>query len=252
MANIKGSPSRHTIESLKDRLQKVVGNEYSIISTEYTSYKDKNFTFKHNTCGYIYNTSPCNFFNGSRCYKCKQSENAKNVLKLKKSKYDLNWAKELVLENGNKEYKLLSKEYINVHNYVDILHIPCNTIFSPTLNNFRQGTRCPKCTKLSRGERFTEDALNKLNLLFETQKSFPDLKYKRKLKFDFWIPKLNIAIEYDGDQHYRKDSTYYSEESILRDNLKDEYCKEKGYKLIRIPYHKRTLKSILSYIESYL
>lgn len=250
MAGRDEMPRRHTIDTIKARFKAEVGSEYTVLSNEYISYGDKNFSIRHNKCNTVYTTSVCNFFNGSRCKICKQKVNGKNALAALKSKYTIEWAKELVKERGNGEYILLDDTYSNIHTKMQIKHIVCNSIFNPTLNNFRQGTRCPECTDTSRGERHTIDALNQLGFQFEKQKTFPDLKYKRLLKIDFWLEEQNIAIEYDGDQHFRNDGFFHKEENAIRDNLKNEYCKKNNIQLIRIPYHKRTVKAIKEFILS--
>ena len=40
-----------------------------------------------------------------------------------------------------------------------------------------------------------------------------DCKYKQPLPFDFYLPQKNICIEFQGEQHYKERSLYYSEES---------------------------------------
>jgi len=94
----------------------------------------------------------------------------------------------------------------------------------------------------SRGENLIRNILAKNNIEFNPQKKFKDCtskrgKYCRKLPFDFYIEDNNTCIEYDGRQHFEP---VYGEEQLkiqqFIDNLKDEYCKKNGIKLIRIPY----------------
>ena len=252
MANKAGAPKRHSIDSLKNKLLVEVGNEYSILSDRYVSYGDKNLVFKHNTCGTVYTTSANNFFLGSRCGVCKQKENGLRMQRLKKSKFDLEWAKKLVSVRGNGGYELLATEYSNVHTKVEIKHLECGTIFKPTLNNFRQGTRCPECTTTSRGERHTEDALREMGFDFVKQHVMKGLKHKRSLKLDFYIPLYNVAVEYDGEQHGRRDSKFFSSENIIRDLKKDSFCQANGIMLIRIPHTVRTKKAIVDFITDHI
>lgn len=65
---------------------------------------------------------------------------------------------------------------------------------------------------------------------FETQKSFDDLKSKRnyKLRFDFYIPEIDLLVEIDDRSHVNVD------EQIINGKLKDQYCIEKNLKLLRI------------------
>lgn len=86
----------------------------------------------------------------------------------------------------------------------------------------------------STGELFIKSTLDDNNIEYQQQYSFPDLKYKRPLKFDFFIEKYNILIEYDGSQHYNMDSLFYDNEAIIRDTLKDNYVKSNNLRLLRI------------------
>ena len=68
-----------------------------------------------------------------------------------------------------------------------------------------------------------------------------DCKNKLTLPFDF---KINgylrpICVEFDGYMHYKPRGTDNIEHFIQRkinDGIKNEYCLNKGIKLIRIPY----------------
>ena len=90
----------------------------------------------------------------------------------------------------------------------------------------------------SRGEYKIFQILKDKNVLFETQKTFPDLLSNKnwRLRFDFYFPEYNICLEYQGIQHYDSTNKFYSEEGQERDNIKREYCKNNNIKLIEIPY----------------
>lgn len=65
------------------------------------------------------------------------------------------------------------------------------------------------------------------------------------------MPDYNIAIEYDGKQHF-EDVYFGGKESTLdyvksNDKIKTEYCKNNNIKLIRIPYTE--LKNINTILE---
>lgn len=66
------------------------------------------------------------------------------------------------------------------------------------------------------------------------------------MRFDFYLPKYNCCIEYDGEQHYRvvpifKGNFGDAEQNFLLqkhyDDIKNNYCLQKGITLIRIPYY---------------
>lgn len=90
----------------------------------------------------------------------------------------------------------------------------------------------------SRGEELLSRILSEMNISFVKEKKFKDCinpKTERSLRFDFYLPDYNICIEYDGIQHFQK--TNYShedfEDRIIRDKIKDNFCKENQIRMIR-------------------
>ena len=103
------------------------------------------------------------------------------------------------------------------------------------------------------------DFLNQNNIEFKEQYAFDDCKNIHVLKFDFAIINNNKVIgliEFDGPQHYDKQSKYAKlnsfDDIIKRDNIKNEYCKLKNIKLLRIrTFNKKELIQILqNFIKS--
>lgn len=97
----------------------------------------------------------------------------------------------------------------------------------------------------SKGVRRIKNILNENNIPYVTEKTFPDCKSpvtNATLRFDFYLPNENILIEYDGEQHFKEDTNNFFKDSLaerqLRDNIKNQYCKEHNIPLIRIPYWK--------------
>lgn len=94
------------------------------------------------------------------------------------------------------------------------------------------------------GEQKIAEILTNLNIKYTRQKTFddllsPDTNYH--LYFDFFIEEYNIAIEYQGEQHYLCNGRgWNTEKNFLelstRDQIKRKYCKKNGIKLIEIPY----------------
>ena len=117
------------------------------------------------------------------------------------------------------------------------------------LNN-KQG--CPKC-KESKGERLIMEFFKNNNIEYEYQKSFPDLKDKGLLFFDFYIPKLNLCVEFDGEQHFRSVEGWGGEETFenvqRRDEMKNDYCKINNIKLFRLSYVDYDKKDIEKKLE---
>lgn len=70
------------------------------------------------------------------------------------------------------------------------------------------------------------------------------------LYFDFFIKDKNIIVDADGDQHNNMKNPWYSDYyNGDCDKTKDNYCSNKGIKLIRIPY-KRDFD--ITYIKTFL
>jgi hypothetical protein len=84
-------------------------------------------------------------------------------------------------------------------------------------------------------------SLDEMNIDYEQQFTFEDCRHINKLRFDFFIYP-NVAIEFQGKQHYLPD-TYYSKNGEfqkiqLRDQIKRDYCSSHEIHLIEIPYWK--------------
>lgn len=75
------------------------------------------------------------------------------------------------------------------------------------------------------------------NIKFEEQKKFDWLKNKKKLSLDFYLPKYNIAIECQGEQHFVKTRFISESDEKLTyrkklDKLKKELCEKHGIKIL--------------------
>ena len=106
-----------------------------------------------------------------------------------------------------------------------------------------KGSGCPIC-KESKGERLVAKILDFYNIKYIRQKSFSDLKDKRLLYFDFYLPEYNYCIEYDGEQHYKVSRFFKDKEEAYkllidnqrRDKIKNEYCISNNIPLLRLTY----------------
>lgn len=111
--------------------------------------------------------------------------------------------------------------------------------FKQRVSNHLQGKGCPICRE-SFGERNISIYLENKNIEFIRQKKFPDCKYVGHLPFDFYIPNMNICIEYDGIQHFKPIDIFGGikefEKTKIKDKIKNEYCAKNNITLIRISY----------------
>ena len=77
------------------------------------------------------------------------------------------------------------------------------------------------------------------------QKVLNGCKDKRDLWFDCYINEHNVAVEYDGEQHFYPVGFGANNEKALKmfeytkhhDKIKDNYCKKNNIPLIRVPYY---------------
>lgn len=107
-------------------------------------------------------------------------------------------------------------------------------------SNILQGCGCYKCSKHSKGEKTISKWLDDRHVLYIPQKKFDGCKSKIALSFDFYLPNYNIAIEYNGMQHYEPVEYFGGKEKFeiqqKHDKIKENYCKENNIRLFIIPY----------------
>ena len=148
---------------------------------------------------------------------------------------DYNYVKSYI-ERFN--YKLLSKEYKNNRSLLDV-RCPKGHEFKVKFNNFQFGSRCPKCA-YSKGETELKRVLKELKIEYKHQHCFKNCKIKRCLPFDFYLPKYNCCVEFDGRQHFEVVGAFGGLNGFIdtkiRDTIKTEFCKKNDINLIRIPY----------------
>ena len=134
------------------------------------------------------------------------------------------------------------ENYTNKNGKNKFIHNECGHIFECSLSSLLySGRLCPNCErKYSKGVYNIIHYLNENNIKYIQEKSFDDCRYKRKLFFDFYLPKYNCCIEYDGEQHTRPNGFYNKKENFKitqkRDKIKDEYCINNNIPLLRISY----------------
>lgn len=124
--------------------------------------------------------------------------------------------------------------------------------FRQILQIHKNGANCPKCKLQSKNEYFIIDFLTKNNISFTYQKQFDDCVNTvtgRRLRFDFYLEEHNLIIEYDGVQHFKIIDHWGGVDGLeMRkklDTIKDEYCKNKDIKILRIHY-KENVEELLT------
>jgi hypothetical protein len=223
--------------------QRLIDNNRSIIRLGNCNGSAGKIDWQCKNCNYIWNTAPNSIFSGkSNCPKCS------NVLKL---------TKDIINERFSAQNRtiILIGNYINVDTLTEWQCKNCNFIWIAEPNNvIYRGDGCKKCG-LSRGERATLSILEKNNIKFEQQ--YKITIYKRNCKIDFYIPYLNLFIEYNGRQHYEPmsfKSNLINEKDIIRfkaqkerdENLR-KYCNKNNINLLEIDERKYTEETFINY-----
>lgn len=154
--------------------------------------------------------------------------------------------KDEIIDRSNKihnnRYKY-NKFIYNSDNSVDdfmIVECPTHGEFRQMIKSHLSGVGCPYCRE-SKGEKFIENIFINNGLVrgldYIRQYKFDDCRNKYPLPFDFFLPKRNILIEYDGEQHSKIVKFFGGFEEFekrkINDTIKNDYCSSIGIKLIR-------------------
>lgn len=113
------------------------------------------------------------------------------------------------------------------------------------------GCGCPTCNH-SQGELAVAKYLAAIGEHYEQQKKFDDCRNIHKLPFDFFLPKYNALIEFDGKQHYKIMDFFGGEEGFRKiqfnDNIKNEFAARTNRPLLRIRYNENIETAIDTFI----
>ena len=219
---------KKTTEEFKQEIKDI--NENIEILGEYINNKIK-IKCKCKIDGYEWEMTPNSLLRGQGCPKCGIKSRVE-----KRSKTHKEFIKEI--KKINDDIEILG-EYVNSQTKIKVRCKKDGHEWKATPNNLLSGYGCPKCNA-SKGEKRIAKYLDSRNIEYKSQYKFNNCKSKHKLPFDFYIPNLNIAIEYDGRQHYEIIDYFDGLDGFIdtkvRDTIKTVYCKENNIKLIRIPY----------------
>lgn len=205
------------------------GDNYDYSNSIYLGYHEK-FCIICPIHGEFWQT-PANHLNGKGCNKCASDKMSIE----KRDSFEDFVNKANLIHNNLYTYE---NNYINQLTKITIL---CNKHgkFDQTPNAHLRGQGCPKCNN-SKGELMIQQWLknNYPNLNFIEQYR---AEWINGLIYDFYIPELNLAIEYNGIQHYEPIDFFGGEDyfnyCVNNDNLKKEYSNNNETKLILIKYN---------------
>ena len=178
--------------------------------------------------------TPNSHLNGNGCNKCKLENFSKNY------KLTLCEFIEKANEEHNNFFDYSKVQYVNAHTKVCII-CPKHGEFWQTPCNHLNGDGCPECNK-SKLENKIKYFLLEKQIEFIEEKKFDWLIYKENMRLDFYLPKYNIAIECQGEQHFKpidfsgkltEEETYEQFKLIKnRDKKKRELCELNNVKIL--------------------
>lgn len=240
-----------TVEEFIERACKVHGNvyDYSLIK-EYPG-ANKKIPIIDPIYGVFYQT-PYNHLRGFGI----RRRYIESTTESKRKKRLQKFIEKAKIIHGN-IYDYSEADYVDMKTKIKIIDKDYG-IFYQTPEVHLRGHGHPFRKKVSSGEYIIENFLKKMNISYERQKSFPDLKSNKtnyKLRFDFYIPEYNTVIEFNGIQHYKKEYCFGKnkvekfEKLNYNDLLKKIYAEKNNIKYLEISYReKNRIEEILKEI----
>lgn len=175
-------------------------------------------------------------------------------------------------EGGLKSHEDFINQVKNINDKVNIVGIytgsrqkieteclNCGNVWFPEATSLLCGYGCPKCSS-SRGEKRIQKFLESYGIVFEPQKKFSNLLGVggRHLSYDFYLPKFNLLIEYQGQFHDGTAPQQTEEEFSIQkehDRRKSIYAKDNDIELLEIWYWdynniERILNNVLNNLET--
>ena len=167
-----------------EKAKKIHGDRYDYSKVEYINSSTK-ICIICKEHGEFWQT-PNEHLSGHGCPKC----SGRN-----KSTYDfIKQAKEVHCD----KYDYSKSEYVNSKTKICIICKKHGEFWQDPSNHLN-GMGCPKC-KESKLEKQTRNVLEDNKIVYEYQKKF---EWLGKQSLDFYLPSHNIAIECQGEQHYK-------------------------------------------------
>jgi len=237
-SHLKGSGCIHcanyalsfTQDTFIEKAKALHGEKYDYSRIKYKNIKSKIRIrcIKHG----IFQKSPEKHLLGHGCPECRAASEYQNL----KSGF----IKKAQKIHGDK-YSYEKSDYLDSRAKT-VITCPKHGDFEQLMRSHLRGHGCPVCST-SHGEHAIALFLKNMNVAFEAQKTFPDClgNNKRPLRFDFFVPEMNLLIEYDGEQHFRPVDIFGGMKEFLKrkkyDITKNNYCKVNHIPLIRIAFN---------------
>lgn len=228
---------RKTHEEYVQEVQKI--NPDIEILSEYFS-TSRNVSFRCKKCGYEWTSKPGGILRGKGCYWCGKKSMARKL-----SSTNDEFLNKLP---DDRLYDVLS-EYKNRNTKIRCRCKQCKGEWETLPQILIDGHGCPHC-KVSHGERAISNILELNNIEYIPQYKFDGLVGigGNQLSYDFFLPKYNILIEYQGKQHKVPVDLFGGEDNFKKqkehDKRKRQYAFQYDYKLIEIWFYENIEKKL--------
>lgn len=245
---LNASNRRSSLKQVEEIIHQKGDGKFKYISG-YVNSKSK-VKLKHSKCGKVITKSFSTIYDGITC-SCEKTN--RDVVDFKSNNDRIQCKADFqryIDKYTTGEYVIIGK-YTKSTEPILLKHVECGNLTEISPHNLKNGVRCDKC-KSYKGELKIRSLLLKKGVFFEEQVRFSDCRLKKPLVFDFFLPIHNILIEFDGEQHIRPVERWGGEKAFQlqrkRDEIKNNYCKEKGITLIRIGYYENIEQEIKRYV----
>lgn len=238
-----GLCSKYKKKTIEDVQELVKNGGDVLISTEYKNCVS-DIEIQCGNCNENFQCTYARYRQGDRCPPCSLKRRIENA------KHSQEYVENYIFEH---EDKLISK-YNKMDDKLEIKCGKCNEMFSTSFQCYKTYmVRCP-CQSISKGERIIKEYLEKNNIPFEKQKTFPGCKKLIALRFDYYLPTYDVLIEFDGSLHFCACDLFGGNKTLQNtrksDIIKNIYCIKNNKKLLRISYN--YIRSVERILENYL
>lgn len=218
--NVEARRRYRDLDDVVPKLRKMYGDafeylEYNKVKGDITYRCPKHGTIRQRLSSHL---------GGRGCQHCRYDKNRITP--------DIFLARAKLVHPEGYEYNL--NELVSVNHKVTIIH-KCGHVYKGRVSNHLSGQGCMRC-KSSFGEGRIGKFLEFANVKYVSQFKLNGYRYR----YDFYLPQLNLLIEYDGEQHFRPVDYFGGRKAFKRlvknDMIKSRLAKDYGYGLLRISY----------------
>jgi very-short-patch-repair endonuclease len=168
----------------------------------------------------------------------------------------MRYTKEEFIEKARKvhgdKYDYSKIKYIDMRTPVCIICRECGNEFWQAPYNHVNGSGCIHCHTL-KSEKSVGLFLKEKGIKVIKQKRF---KWLGQLRLDFYLPDYNIAIEYQGEQHFHPVKHFGGEkryrDRIERDARKKCLCEQNNVKLLYVSFYKKPTYKVIDNLNDLL